>query len=487
MLYIFILVVVVLMTIVGVGLFLYHRSVSNSVASKNASGDITNPGYKMFLDLESSQKKRDEFRRLVPSYVSKDVYKDIPSKQDRDKRFLDDYLYMLDLAIRSYQANPGGVSEVLSRAEYLPVLAWAKFSVDYDKYTRALDAGTFDTRFKSTYGQVPNIDAAMAFLRSVQDMYSTDPRAFNTAIFGDRVTQESRVPSCQSYAPKDRVVYQEVYISKPSTDICLYALQNNAYAGLQKDVLSRRLLADFWMLMRLAVNAYEDGKPSFQAVLAQQKFSPILVFAKFVNVNKAYIDGLPEDMRVAYFSQNADILSKSEALKLVDTFVSRYKTNPEEIDRILYKGCTVGTQQEAPKPAKKDPNSYLVMPAEQRNEAVLYDFLEVFKNAVESIVANKTTLFSLYQSRKSDVEFLQAYEFVPALLYAKFVEDNKEYLNQIDPTLRKQQLTALYPDFTTSERFYVQGIHAQVFLIIASNLYIGSPRDVDIAIYGRSS
>lgn len=489
MLYIVVLVLVVVTTLVGIGLVLYHRSVSNGVASKRAGTDIGNPGYKMYLDLESSQKRREEFRKLVPSYVSKDVYKGIENKGERDKRFLDDYFYLLDLAIRSYQANPKGTSEVMAREEYLPVLAWAKFSADYDKYTRALDVSAYEARFKSTYGNTPGIDATMKFLRSVQDAYGSDPAAFNAAIFGGPVSGESLVPGCASYAPKDRVVYQEVYITKPSTDICLYALQNNAYSGLPKEVMVRRLPSDFWMLLRIAVDTYESTKPSFQDAMTQEKCAPMLVFARFAAVNRDYVKSLPSDIAGMYASQNVDILSKTEAMRFIDSLVARYRSNPAEIDAILYKRCTAtGAQRDdVPKPAKKEPNSYLLMPAEQRNEAVLYDFLNVFKSAVESIVSNKEALFKTYQARRSEVDLLKMYEFVPALLYAKFIEDNKQYLNQIDPNLRKQQVVSLYPDFTTNDRFYVQGLHAQVFLIIASNLYIQSPRNVDLAVYGTLS
>lgn len=484
MIYIFVLILVIVLTLVGIGLVLYQKNVK--VASSSTSVNINNPGYKMFVDLETTQKKRDEFRKMVPSYVSKDVYKDISNKADRDKKFLEDYFYLLDLAIRAYQSNPKG--DIMSNEAYLPVLAWAKFSIDYDKYVRALDAKAIESRFASTYGKTPNIEGTMKFLRSVQDSYSKDPAAFNKAIFGDTVSQESLVPKCSSYSPVEKTVYQEVYVTRASTDVCSYGMQKNSYAGLPKDVLVRKLPADFWMLLRIAVNVSLD-KPSFENVMTQQKYLPVLVFSKFVVNNHDLLKSLPDDITSMYVSQNSDLLAKPESLKIIDTFVSRYRSNPSEIDAIVYKACTSAgvAQKETPKPAKKDPNSYLLLPTTQRNQAIMYDFLNVFKNAVESIVTNKASLLKVYQSRKSDVEFLNIYEFVPALIYAKFIEDNKEYLNQVDPNERKQMLTSLYPDFMTNERFYTQGIHVQVFLIIASNLYDGSPRDVDIAIYGTLS
>jgi hypothetical protein len=435
------------------------------------------------MALDSTQKKRDEFRKMVPSYVSKDVYKDISNKTDRDKKFLDDYFYLLDLAIRAYQSNPKG--DVMKNESLLPVLVWAKFSADYDKYTRALDVNVYETRFKSVYGKTPDIDVTMKFLWSVQDMYSKDPGTVNKIIFGDMVSQESIVPKCSSYSPVEKTVYQEVYVTKAGNDVCYYGLQKNAYTGMANDVLVRKLSADYWLLLRLAVNASLD-KPSFENVMKQEKYVPILVFSKFAVMNQGLVKSLPQDITNMYISQNSDLLAKAESLKLIDTVVARYKINPEEIDDIIYKACMSAgaVQQEARKPAKKDPNSYLLLPTEQRNEVIMYDFLNVFKSAVESLVTNKDELLKVYQSRKSDADYLKIYTFLPALIYAKFIEDNKDYLNQVDPNQRKQMLETLYPDFTTNDRFYVQGTHIQVFLIIASNLYNGSQRDVDIAIYG---
>lgn len=495
MIYILVLVLVIITTLVGIALVFYEKNTKKNVSSNTAPVSISNPGYKMFVDLESQHKKMEEFRKIVPSYVSKDIYKEIPVKTDRDKKFLDDYFYLLDLAIRSYQANPKNVSEIMTKEVYLPILVWAKFTVDYDKYLRSVDASVLEKRFISIYGKTPNINATMSLLRSVQDIYIKDHSSINRVIFGSSVTQESLIPRCNSYEPVEKIVYQELHITKPSTDVCSYAMHNNTYLTLPKEVQVRKFPADFWMLLRLAIKTYEDNKPTFDNVMKQEKYITILVFSRFAVKNQDFVNSLPSEITNMYISQNSDLLAKKEAMKFIDTFVIRYKANPSEIDAIIYKQChqntscnqdsaSVGKTQE---PVKKESNSYISLPVEQRNAAVMYDFLNVFKNAVEAILSNKAEMLNAYKARKSDTEFLKLYSFTPALLYAKFIEDNKDYLNQVDPIQRKQQLVTLYPDFMTNERFYIEGVHIQVFLIIASNLYIGSPRNVDLAIYGTVS
>ena len=129
--------------------------------------------------------------------------------------------------------------------------------------------------------------------------------------------------------------------------------------------------------------------------------------------------------------------------------------------------------------------TYSTLTNEARNEMVIKDFLNLYETTIESLETNKDELYNIYQNRMTDFEFLNVYAFRPVLIYAKYIEDNRELINQIDQQIQ-DVIAQKYPDLNSNPRYFVSQLHVETFILIATNLYSTSPTEVDNALNLRS-
>jgi hypothetical protein len=283
-------------------------------------------------------------------------------------------------------------------------------------------------------------------------------------------------------------------IIRDVTTVLNAAIKNyHEYAAELKVVLSS-------LNVNTMQNTCKQNDANNNALYGSDKYLRILAAVKYLFMYNEYATVIPVQQREVAFKQ---FEREEEALDAIGQIIFYALYDLENFQASLNKLYTAScnkleglkSTQETPKraesqivqPLKKDSTDYAIMPIDARNQAVLKDLKDYFKNAIEALLASKEQLYDLYVVRKTDNEFLKVRNFVPVLQYAKFLEDNKTYLDQVNPTDKSNVLQQLYPDFNSNMIFYVQGMHIQTFIIIASNLYNTVPSDVNHVIYPQFS
>lgn len=516
-----IIITVIVLVIVSVVVYLEYKAMS----VKSEILVIKKP-----IDVYNKVNVDSEWRRtksvIIPSYVSKDEYKDIKDMATRNKRVFTDYFYLLDLAIRSYYECD--INNYKTDRKCLPILVFAKYAIDYDSYIRNINPADYKKEFDAKYSKMPNVLKIMDFLNKAAIDYSYDKDGFNAIIF-DISRGGASEPSCK-LASNERIIYQEKIVEKP------YILQNSLgcniikmytdadiYKDMSLDARNTSILSDVVVVLKAAIRNYHDYEVDIRNLLQSLQVNPlqgtcnktsdnnsalydsekylrILAAVKYLLMYDNYIEMIPASQRDVILQQFESETAAFDALSqiifytlfdmpgfmtAVNGMYSKYCNKLEEVKPQPciqpVSNCAVSTPNV--QPLKKEATDYAIMPTEARNKAVLTNLGEYFKNAIETLVSAKEQLYEIYKNRKTDKEFLQIKNFVPVLQYAKFIEDNKVYLDQISPTDKTTVLKTLYPDFDNNQIFYVQGLHVQMFIIIATNLYTTIPFDVNNVIF----
>lgn len=457
------------------GLILYFRSIK--ITSVNTNLSISNPNYIVYQEMETNAKKRDDIRKLVPTYVSKDIYKDISNRNDV---FLNDYFYLLDLALRCYYDNTSDISNNLKNNEkYIPVLVFCKFIVDYDSYVRDIPKDTIKNRFASLYGDRTE---GMKFLDTIATDYEHNKDSFNHIIFEKYYKHESNqniIPKCIASEPVKQSQTQPIQASCNNNQplACKHVKQyllEDIYKNMSKDKIEPALKEHFNILLTSAINNLDKSIP---ISLENNKFIDTWIFAKYVIMYDDYITRFDDIVQI---KDNID--SFDTIMSFVSKSVLNYNSLVKSINNFLVKNCGFNGINSVQSESHAMIQNMNMMSADGRNTNMLDTLINLFKTAISTLITNKTDLFKRYQTRNSDTEFLRISTFKPVLEYAKFIEDNKAYLNQIDPTAQKAAFSNLYQDFLTSDKFYVNGMHLQLFILLASNIYLSYPDDVNKAL-----
>jgi len=126
-----------------------------------------------------------------------------------------------------------------------------------------------------------------------------------------------------------------------------------------------------------------------------------------------------------------------------------------------------------------DNYNYQNLSKDQLSNTVLNDYMESYKDAINTLVVNKYELNQVYKNRKTDLEFLNVGNFIPVLKFTKYIEDYKIYIEQINQNDLQNAINNTYPNYMTDPKFKVGSLHIQVFMILASNLYNTNPTDVN--------
>jgi hypothetical protein len=203
---------------------------------------------------------------------------------------------------------------------------------------------------------------------------------------------------------------------------------------------------------------------------------PILVYAKFVSDYQLYLG--------ANVKANIDFLNQ---------IVVFYKDNRELVNGTLFKKhqwvaqemisktCAVAAAVTQPGAAAAVPGAAVAagaaaaavptQPVPRSIQHELSRLMDIYKTAIQTLVTHKVMFYDVYKNRNTDLVFLNIPKFAPVLLYAKYIEDNKQQIESIDPIIKREAFSKLFPNFTEDQTYYVQGLHIQAFIILASNLY----------------
>ena len=262
-------------------------------------------------------------------------------------------------------------------------------------------------------------------------------------------------------------------------------------ADTYKNILDRKarneqVLKDYFYLLDLALRGYNRSKDDIS----------IYVFAKYIVDNSVYISDIPATTMKEQFDAKYKNIDTKEAMKYLNEVATLYRQDKNKINRIIFGEMSVNqaqcpscvlntikpevvyvTKQEAC-PKVTTTQEVMRKPA-LALKPTLEQFVSLFKTAVDCLVTNKTDFYNLYQNRLSNLEFLKVPKFAPVLAYAKYLEDNQHALNMIDPIQQRDALDAAVPQFFTNRIYYVQGIHVQLFIILATELYQTNPTEVN--------
>lgn len=385
-----------LLLMITIGVLYYYKSVKLPEAV-HVSTHIDNPGRVTLQEMQVEENHREEIRKLIPTYVSKDIYKAINDKQKRNQQVANDYFYLLDLAVACYFANKTDIqTNAMNNEKYIPVLVFSKYIIDYEFYIADVPADVMKNRFNEKYSKTPGIDDAMKFLNNLASMYKKDKRSYNFVIF-----------------------------------------------------------------------------EKFAKVVSQEATCPGAFYMQPAAVSAGALAVAQESIKLP---------SATTTTNTTTSITPQTPTAPTNTP--VYTSTSGETAKVTNKPGLVQQESYLTVNSANRNNVVLQDFLKIYKLAIETCVTNKHDFFALYESRKTDAEFLNVGAFIPVLAYAKYIEDNQKHINNIDPVVLRNAINNLYPNFLRDQRFYVQGTHIQVFIILASNLYDSNSYEVNQLLLG---
>ena len=328
-----------------------------------------------------------------------------------------------------------------------------------------------------TFGS--SADETVEFCTKLSIVYNKNKQAYDNYLFYalrkdtmynfDYLSPAPQVMQAPKKEEKCPVVQQE---QSESINYCQY-ISIDRYEALSVNEQISSLLDDYKLLSSQALKSY-DSSASKSNVEKEQKYFPILAFINFsFTYGAKYKNILPQD---EIDSINAESEKTNQiAYDFIQDLALRYWMDQQKLADIINRTCS----QQQPNQSTK---SYVLLSSDERNQTVLQNSINLLKIAVESIIANKQELYKVYEQRKSDSEFLNVYSFVPVLVYVKYIEDNKDVLNQIDPLIQQDVLNKTLLNFTTDPKYYVQDLHAQVFILIGSNLYTLNPSGVNKAI-----
>jgi hypothetical protein len=268
---------------------------------------------------------------------------------------------------------------------------------------------------------------------------------------------------------------------------------------VDKEVRNMQLLNDLFYLLDIIITHNVNEKNIMSNL-------HILVGAKFLIDYEIYLDNVnPEKFKLEFEKRYANKPGASVAWDSVRQASVMYKANKAHYDKIIFSGVP----QEMPFPTLKPPDVIIPVsantvvtptkntnvigtsltrgelevkpPSVIRNDDINTSLLHLYKKAIEALINNKETFYKIYKKRKTDAEFLNVPSFAPVILYVKFLEENKENTN-INPTIVKEGMNKLFPNFTTDERYFVHDMHIQTFLVLASNLYVYSASETNMSL-----
>jgi hypothetical protein len=523
-----IIVMITLGLIIGLSIYQYKRFKTTPI-----NINIKNAGYSVYQEQITEQERIAKLKKYVPDYVNKDIYVDL-KKDERTKKILQDYFYLLSMAIQTYFKNKEDILINLKKKEiYLPVLVFIKYEYDYSVYIRDIPTDVIDKMYRDTYGKIDCIEEAGAFLHKLSIAYVKNRKEYDDIIYHKFYNKKLDIntsatcptATCHSIDSKSsgETVYGERLVM-PLSLICEYKknyIDTNPFSLLPLDVRRTKFLDVSIEMYKLAFENYSKNLMFYNnvidkfnknedtsAILFENKFcEDMLLTLQFFLLYGDYVEEIPIEFSQGKLIENDLDLRLPKYKSFIDTLFTcimicvvnndafeKYLNSIDCTTPVYYTYTTVTGPSitDIPKPgilpiieqeAPLDRSLYyLTLTIDDRSRVILEDFVIILKNAVDAIVTNKVDFYKVYINITTGNEFLYMPKFIPVLKYAKFIKDNNQYMTEIDETLKTQAIDTLYPDFNSDSKFYIQGTHAQVFLILANSLYETEQNNVNKAI-----
>lgn len=300
-------------------------------------------------------------------------------------------------------------------------------------------------------------------------------------------------------------------------------LSDDIYKDIQdKSLRNDIVLRDYFYLLDLANRAYHNGNTTVANVLQDEKYLPIAVFGKYIVDYEHYISDVPsEKMKAEFQSKFSLVPDIMEVMKFLNQVSQMYKDDRRSFDFVIFEkyakvisdtntcpSCTIKqeyiyvnvpvpviqeqtttnrqptnmtqsetvTQPETPKPILS-PNVEAI-----KGASLLEQFVDVYSKAIMALVQHKVEFYNLYHTKQTDVDFIRNANFAFVLRYTKFLADNQTQIDQLDQTEVMKYMKLAAPNFMTDDLYTINGMHVQVFIILASNLYQSNRLEVNKAL-----
>jgi hypothetical protein len=456
---------------------------------------ITNPGSKLINNINIEQEQKLNKRKVIPEYVSKDYYKDITDKQTRINQVTTDYFYLLDMALATYYANKDDIYvNVMTKDIYLPVLVFVKYISDNEVYIYEVPSDKLKTTFDTKYKNILDITSAMKFLNELANNYKSDKKTFNDLIFGKYVFSNVTYPNIIVQERKvveiKEIIKQDACKQEACKQEAIKAASTDTTCVILPGMPNNTCLCPIGYVSKN--NNCVVGVPDYtQAQSYNYKYED---FNNKCSVKDYIYDPMTTNQFRSDLSQTDPIfqqISICRSINCPSDFNTVGNSCTKQINNknlTILKPIYLSIPISFDKSQQQSDNTYdyNTLPNDIRNKTVLTDYINLYKAAIDILVINKFEFYQVYQNRTTDVEFLNLVNFIPVLKFAKYTEDNKLYIEQLSQSDLQNEINNAYPNFMKDPKFKVQGIHIQIFIILASNLYNSNPTECNQAILGIS-
>lgn len=278
--------------------------------------DLSNHSYGSSVELSKEAERRSRIEAALPFLLSSDSYKSIEDRSARTDVIKSDYLKLFDAALQCYKSNASSLKTVGSafeRDSYLPMLAFAKYAVDYEEYLRVAN---LESELKKRYAGESLRDASSYFDKLIEE-YRRDPRAFDVAVFDVLSAPMDAVLPSGSLAK----AAQNHYSDRISSSCELYEklTQQDPYKTMTRDVRNVVFMRDLESAIVNAKASYDGSKKDMLA---------FWVLCKLLIDHRIYLDGVPKDVFDESWARVKPLLS-DVFLAYLNGIIDRYsKSNP---------------------------------------------------------------------------------------------------------------------------------------------------------------
>lgn len=282
---------------------------------------------------------------------------------------------------------------------------------------------------------------------------------------------------------------------------------------IYKDITNKQqridqIIIDYFYLLDLANKTYHSTTAPIvkDSLLQDEKYLPIIVFAKYIVDNEQYISDVPAEKMKAEFQQRFSMVSDmTTVMQFLNEVSQTYRNNKSSFDNVIFEkyvqvisdkntcpSCITLPEQESPTMGETfnqpvtQPETIATQVAIAPTMSLLEQFVDVYSKTIAALVQHKVEFYNLYQTKQTDADFIKNANFGFVLRYAKFIYDNQTQIDQLDQTEVMKHMMLAAPNYMTDPIYSINGMHVQSFIILASNLYQTNRSEVNLALSNLS-